>query len=69
MNCMEAIDLIPTDLDHILLWLERLRLRLHLMLVGCIPCDRFRRQAVSVRQAPRQYARRVKGGLEALRLY
>jgi hypothetical protein len=68
MTCKEATELIAADLDRALLWHERLRLRLHLMLVGCIPCEGFKLQAVFLREAARQYARRVKDGSKALTL-
>jgi hypothetical protein len=50
------------------LWLERRLLRLHPMLVGCIPCHRFRRHAAPLREVAQQAPRRAKGGLETLRL-
>jgi hypothetical protein len=68
MTCKEAAELISADLDRALLWHERLRLGLHLLVVGCIPCDRFRRQAAFLREAARQFARRIRGSSESLRL-
>jgi len=49
LTCKQASQLISQSLDHPLSWVQRLQLRLHLLI--CTPCTRFRQQLDLLRRA------------------
>jgi len=49
LTCKQASQLISQSLDHPLSWVQRLQLRLHLLI--CTPCTRFRQQLKLLRRA------------------
>jgi hypothetical protein len=58
LTCKEASKLVSQSLDRPLTWLEKIQLKLHLLI--CNPCTQFKRQLNMLRTA----LQRVRNGVE-----